>query len=86
MRRLLLAGAVLALSACSSGGTNDANNASVGADNTLLDQNLMMDANALNGTDANGMAVNGASDANTENALEQDANTHDHDTNLANGT
>ena len=84
MRKLLLAGAVLAISACSGGGNNDANNA-VSADNTLLDQNMTMDQNAMIGTDANGAAVNGTVDANTANLMQQDANTHDHDTNLANG-
>jgi hypothetical protein len=84
MRKFLLAGAVLAISACSGGGNNDANNASA-TDNMSVDQNMTMDANAMIGTDANGAAVNGAVDANTANLMQQDANTHDHDTNLANG-
>jgi hypothetical protein len=84
MRRLFLAGALLAVAACSGGGNNDANNAAA-TDNLMMDQNMTADMNAMVGTDANGAAVNGAVDANTANLMQQDANTHDHDTNLANG-
>jgi hypothetical protein len=82
MRRILLAGVVLAISACSGGGSgNNANDANaLAADNTLFDQNMMLDQNAMNGMDANG-----AVDANTQNLMEKDATTHDPDTNLANG-
>jgi uncharacterized protein YcfL len=85
MRMIWLAGAVLALSACSSNSSTDANanggdaNA-LATDNSLLDQNVTAeDQNAIAGAAANG------ADANTVNQMKQDATTHDHDTNLANG-
>jgi hypothetical protein len=85
MRKLLLAGAVLAISACSSGGNNDANNAAA-TDNMAMDQNMTADQNVSSVTDSvNAAAANGSIDANTQGAMQQDANTHDHDTNLANG-
>jgi hypothetical protein len=81
MRMILLAGAVLALSACGGGnggdtGSNDANN--VTADNMALDQNGSMDS-------MSNMEANGAVDSNTQNMMMKDATTHDADTNLANG-
>lgn len=88
MRMILLAGAVLALSAC--GGGNDSNEANALAPdnmmmdgNMALDQNMMVDQNgAMNGSAAAG---NGAVDAATQNMMQKDANTNDRDTNLANG-
>jgi hypothetical protein len=100
MRIILLAGAVLALSACGGGeSANDANN--MAADNMMMDGNMMMgddmmmdDNGAMNsmgnmGTmgapGAGGAMGNGAMDANTQNMMRQDATTNDPDTNLANG-
>jgi hypothetical protein len=85
MRKILLAGALLALSACSgSESGTDANGANaLGADNMMLDQNMGLDANMMNGMA--GVDANTAVDANTQNLMEKDANTHDPDTNLANG-
>ena len=80
---LLIGGAALALSAC--GSNNDASDA-----NTLAVDNMLVDDSAA----ANGMlegdlnavgAENGTMDANTANAVAQDLNTNDPDTNLANG-
>ncbi len=94
MRMMILAGAVLALSACG-GGETEANN-TMATDNMMMDPmmdpNLSMDANGAMGAnmggamDANGaMGANGAMDANTANMMAQDANTNSPDTNLANG-
>jgi hypothetical protein len=83
MRKLLLAGAVLALSACS-GGNNDANNASAGADNMGMDLNTTADQNSTLES-VNAAAANGSIDANTQAAMQNDVKTHDQDTNLANG-
>jgi hypothetical protein len=82
MRKLLLASAVLALSACS-GGNNDANNAA-GADNMGMDQNITADQNSTLDS-VNAAAANGSIDANTQAAMQKDVKTHDQDTNLANG-
>jgi len=90
MRTILLAGAVLALSACG-GGESEANEANaLATDNMMLDQNLAVDANMM--LDANGsmngmtgMDANVAGDANTQNLMAVDANTNAPDTNLANG-
>jgi uncharacterized protein YceK len=82
MRMILLAGAVLALSGCGGGNgssdsaANDAN--AVTADNLMMDQNLSVDSSG-------NVTANGAMDSNTENMMEKDRNTHDPDTNLANG-
>jgi hypothetical protein len=98
MRIILLAGAVLALGACSSG--NQTNNSA--ADNMSDTGNAGMiadpagpgnmgDANMAGGSmmDANGSVSaatgNGAADAHTKALMKKDAKTHDHDTNLANG-
>jgi len=92
MRKILLAGAILALSAC--GGNNNANDANTMAtDNMAVDSNMGLDSNlsmmnGAEGMDANAagaMAANGSVDANTAAAMAKDANTHDPDTNLANG-
>jgi len=83
MRKFLIAGAVLALSAC--GGGNEAEEANaLATDNMLLEQNMTLDQNATLDT-INGMEANGALDSNTANAMIQDATTNDADTNLANG-
>jgi len=93
---IIAAGAALTLAACS---RHDTQNNAVGAagdsntmmsdSNLTLDQNMsgnagMVDANgAMNAGGADG---NSATNAATENALKQkDLNTHDRDTNLANG-
>jgi hypothetical protein len=85
MRMILLAGAVLALSACGGGGDN-ANTTTV-ADNAAMDANVAMDPSMM--TDQNGAmgaaTTNGTVDANTQDLMNQDAATHDADTNLANG-
>ena len=88
MRKFWLAGAVLAISACSGGGNNDANTAA--ADNLAVDQNMTADQNMIGDPNmamdqVNAAEANGSVDANTAAAMKQDANTHDHDTNLANG-
>ena len=84
MRMILLAGAVLALSACGGGGDNA--NTTTAADNgmdanmTAMDPSMTVDQNgAMMGT------TNGTVDANTQDLMNQDATTHDADTNLANG-
>ncbi|HEX9954754.1 MAG TPA: hypothetical protein VGB48_06005 [Allosphingosinicella sp.] len=94
MRMMILAGAVLALSACG-GGETEANN-TMAADN-MMAVDPMMDPNmSMNGMDANmsgnmagsaggAMTGNGAMDAGTANAMAVDANTNSPDTNLANG-
>jgi hypothetical protein len=85
MRKFWLAGAVLAISACSSGGGNNANNTAdtgdmnmAAPDNGTGNQNAMLDS-------VNAAAANGSIDANTQSLMQKDAKTHDHDTNLANG-
>jgi hypothetical protein len=89
MRWMILAGAALAVSACSGGG-NEANEANaMAADNMMMDPtmdpNLMMDQNgSMNGA-AGAMGANGSMDANTQNMMQKDAATNDPDTNLSNG-
>jgi len=93
MRMMILAGAVLALSACG-GGESETNTANtMGAENGMMDP--MMDPNMttdMNGTMGGNMSggdmtgANGAMDANTANTMMAvDANTNSPDTNLANG-
>lgn len=79
---ILAAAAVLTLAACSGNAANEQANADMNAidANMMTDQNMMMDANATGGMDAN-VATNAA----TENAMAKDLNTNDPDTNLANG-
>ena len=81
MRALILvAGAALAVSACSS--NDDANNTMVVDENMSADMNTTMDMNA---TDPS-MTLNGADGMNaTENAMVNDMSTNAADTNLANG-
>jgi hypothetical protein len=84
MRRLaIVTGLALALSACGGNGSgaDDAN--ALGADNMAIDMNAGLDANAMDALP--GLDANGAVDANSANLMEQDATTHDPDTNLANG-
>lgn len=91
MRMMILAGAVLALSACG-GGETEANTANtVGTDNMMvdpmMDPNMTTDLNGAMGANMSGgmTGANGATDANTANMMAQDANTNSPDTNLANG-
>ena len=89
MRTLILtAGAALALSACGGGEQTDANAANgmdanmMAMDNMSAADNMMMDANAA----MNGAAMDGnMADPATQNMVQQDMNTNDPDTNLANG-
>lgn len=82
---LMIAGASLALSACGGGNADNANEVDTLAVNNLIvddgSANMMMngDMNAMTG-DSNMMM-----DSNTQNAIQQDMNTNDPDTNLANG-
>ena len=80
---MLIGGAALALSACGSNNEgSDANTLAV--DNMLVDDSAT--ANAMLEDDLNGVGTaNGTMDANTANAVAQDLNTNDPDTNLANG-
>ena len=85
MRRIFLAGAVLALSACGGGNDTAANEANAMAvDNMMLDDNIMLDQNVSMDATTN-MDANAAVDANTQNLMLKDATTNDPDTNLANG-
>lgn len=87
MRAFLVIGAALALGAC--GGDREADEANMAADNMMVDENMAMDS--MMNADAN-MAMdpmmNGTTnglDPTTQNMIEQDMNTNDPDTNLANG-
>ena len=84
MRVILLAGLALAVSACGGGNDSTANEA-----NALIEDNLMLDSNAMMIDPAmNGMTnmdANLAGDMNTQNLMIQDAMSNDADTNLANG-
>jgi hypothetical protein len=81
MRTIALAGLVLALAAC--GGNKAADDANaLTADNMMTDDNLMLDENAMNAT---GLDANATVNDSTANLMENDAKTHDADTNLANG-
>ena len=76
----LIAGAALALSACGS------NNSESTEANTLEVNTLVVDDGALANGDLNAVGTeNGMIDANTANAVQQDLNTNDPDTNLSNG-
>jgi uridylate kinase len=84
MRVLLFAAAAaLTLTACGGGESAEENNAMMAEDaNMMATDNMMIDANAMNGTAMDGnMAVDPA----TQNMIEQDMNTNTPDTNLANG-
>ena len=88
MRAFLVIGAALALGACG-GGDREADEANMAADNMMVDENMAMDP--MMNADAN-MAMdpmmNGTTnglDPTTQNMIEQDMNTNDADTNLANG-
>lgn len=87
MRAFLVIGATLALCAC--GGDREAEEVNIAADNMMVDQNMMVDP--MMNADAN-MAMdpmmNGTTnslDPASQNMIEQDMNTNDPDTNLANG-
>jgi hypothetical protein len=82
MRKLILAaGAVLTLAACG-GGDDTTTNTMTTDTNMMVEDNMMMDANAMNGTMMDGnMAVDPA----TQNMMAEDMNTNAPDTNLANG-
>ncbi len=88
--RILLIGAVLALSACGGGGETQTNEANMAAsDNMMMDQNMTMDP-MMNGTGNMAMdpMMNGTTngiDPTTQNMMQQDMNTNSPDTNLANG-
>ncbi|HEY0027314.1 MAG TPA: hypothetical protein VGC35_05545 [Allosphingosinicella sp.] len=93
MRMMILAGAVLALSACG-GGESETNTANtMGADNMMvdpmMDPNMTTDMNGAMGANMSGgdmTGANGAMDANTANTMMAvDANTNSPDANLANG-
>ena len=80
MRALILvAGAVLTLSACNA---NDADNESLNVDNLAVENLVVNDPAAMNGvtTDANGVT-----NSDTANLVVEDLTTNDADTNLANG-
>jgi len=90
MRILLIVGATLALAACGGGGDTQANDGNMAAENTMMDQNMALDP-MMNGTGnlamdpaMNGAAGNGMNPA-TQNMIQQDMNTNEPDTNLANG-
>ena len=76
--------AALTLAACGGGDNNQANMAA--GENVAMDNMSASDPAAMNAVDANmTMDANMAMDANTQNAMMNDANTNDPDTNLANG-
>lgn len=90
MRSLILVAATLALSAC--GDSRSTSNTSTTGANTMMSDSMMMMngsdpmmgggmGNSMGGTMGNGMGVDPA----TQNAMRQDMNTNDPDTNLANG-
>ena len=88
MRAFLVIGAALALGACGDRDTRS-DETNMAADNMMVDQNMAMDP--MMNADAN-MAMdpmmNGTTngiDPTTQNMIEQDMNTNDADTNLANG-
>ncbi len=90
MRAFIVMGVALAVAACGGGGdtkSGDANMAT--SDNMTMDQNMALDP-MMNGTGNMAMdpmmngTANGADPA-TQNMMQQDMNTNDPDTNLANG-
>ena len=87
MRAILIIGATLALCAC--GGEREAEDANLAADNMMMDQNLaldpMMNADANMAADPMMNGTTNALDPATQNMIQQDMNTNDPDTNLANG-
>jgi hypothetical protein len=85
MCKFWLAGAVFALSACGGGGGSDSGNADANV-NSIAPENNTFDQNVAVESQVNAAAANGSIDANTQAAMQKDATTHDHDTNLANGT
>lgn len=91
MRMMILAGAVLALSACGGGETETNTANTMGAENMMgdpmMDPNMTTDMNGAMGANMSGdMGANGAMESGTANAMMAvDANTNSPDTNLANG-
>jgi hypothetical protein len=78
--------AALTLAACGGGGESQSNQ--MAGDNAAMDNLAVSDPAAMNatGVDANmAMDANMAVDANTQNAMMNDLQTNDPDTNLANG-
>lgn len=73
---IFAAGAALALSAC-----GDKDNTETTTVNTTTDANMMATDNTMMTTDGNTVAVDPA----TQNMIQEDLNTNDKDTNLANG-
>lgn len=88
MRAFLVIGAALALGACGDRDTRS-DEANMAADNMMIDQNMAMDP--MMNADANmtmDPMMNGTTndlDPATQNMIEQDMNTNNPDTNLANG-
>ena len=80
---ILIAGSMLALSACGSN-NEEANTLAV---NNLVVEDLSngSDTMMMNGSDMNAMDMNSMNSAETANAMATDMNTNDPDTNLANG-
>jgi hypothetical protein len=87
MRALVFAAAAaLTLAACGSRNTADNTDLNAMTDaNMMTDQNMMVDQNGAAMAGPGGMDANVATNAATENAMMQDMNTNDRDTNLANG-
>jgi hypothetical protein len=89
MRAILVLGATLALCACGGGETQSDEANMAATDNMMMDQNMAMDP--MMNADANmtmDPMMNGTTnglDPATQNMVEQDMNTNDPDTNLANG-
>ncbi len=91
MRKMIIvSAAALTLAACGGGG-NTSSEANMSASNDLMmDQNMAMDPTMMNGSGNMAMdpMMNGAAnglDPATQNMVQQDMNTNDPDTNLANG-
>ncbi len=80
---LLVAGSMLALSAC--GSNNEANQTDLAVNNLVVgDVTSANDTMMMNG-DMNAMDMNAMNGSDTANAMATDMNTNDADTNLANG-
>jgi len=88
MRAFFVIGATLALCACG-GADGTADDANMAADNMMIDQNMatdpMMNADANMAMDPMMNGTTNGVDPATQNLIEQDLNTNDPDTNLANG-
>ena len=91
MRKILVVGAAMMLSACGGGGDTQPNEGDTsGSDNMMMDQNMATDP-MMNGTANMAMdpmmngAANGTVDPAAQNMIQKDMNTNAPDTNLANG-